>query len=126
MTVRPPSPMTASRTRMTVSSGWNSREVSLNGRLIGVTGLDPAEGLEAAHQARLAGADLADHGDDDPLDADVVVRLSPSARIRLLTALVSAAVAVALITTNIGARASFRVGRVLLLSASRPTKKAEV
>ena len=28
---------TASRTRMTVSSGWNSREVSLNGRLIGVT-----------------------------------------------------------------------------------------
>jgi len=37
MTVREPSPMAASRTWMTLSSGWNSREVSLNGRAIGVT-----------------------------------------------------------------------------------------
>ena len=36
MTVRPPSPTTASSTWMTVSSGRNSREVSLNGREIGV------------------------------------------------------------------------------------------
>ena len=53
--VREPSPMTASRTRMTVSSGWNSREVSLNGRLIGVTGLDARQGAEAAHQLGLRG-----------------------------------------------------------------------
>ena len=39
--VSDPSPMTASMTRMTVSSGWNSREVSLNGRLIGVTEATP-------------------------------------------------------------------------------------
>ena len=37
MIVRLPSPTAASSTRITVSSGWNSREVSLNGRLIGVT-----------------------------------------------------------------------------------------
>ena len=47
MTVRLPSPIVASRTRMTVSSGWNSREVSLNGRLIGGDRLDPGQGLES-------------------------------------------------------------------------------
>ncbi len=41
MTVSDPSPIVASRTRITVSSGWNSREVSLNGRLIGVTDSTP-------------------------------------------------------------------------------------
>ena len=50
--VSEPSPMTASRTRMTVSSGWNSREVSLNGRLIGVTEATPGS---AAKRSRSAG-----------------------------------------------------------------------
>ena len=46
MTVSDPSPIAASSTRITVSVGWNSREVSLYGRLIGVTrstpGSDPS------------------------------------------------------------------------------------
>jgi hypothetical protein len=40
--VSDPSPMTASMTRITVSSGRNSRDVSLNGRLMGVTVCTPA------------------------------------------------------------------------------------
>ena len=42
MIVSEPSPIAASSTRMTVSSGWNSRDVSLNGREIGVTRSTPA------------------------------------------------------------------------------------
>ena len=37
MMVRPPSPIDRPRTRTTVSSGWNSREASLKGLLMGVT-----------------------------------------------------------------------------------------
>ena len=62
--VSDPSPMTASRTRMTVSSGWNSREVSLNGRLIGVTEATPGRRREALEEGRPALADLADDRDD--------------------------------------------------------------
>ena len=50
---------------MTVSSGWNSREVSLNGRLIGVTRSTPGRAREALEQGRPARADLADDRDDD-------------------------------------------------------------
>ena len=67
MTVSDPSPIVASRTRITVSSGWNSREVSLNGRLIGVTVSTPGSASSRLMQDRLARPDLADHGDDDPL-----------------------------------------------------------
>ena len=49
--VSDPSPMTASRTRMTVSSGWNSREVSLNGRLIGVTVATPGRTANCSRSA---------------------------------------------------------------------------
>ena len=60
---------------MTVSSGWNSREVSLNGRLIGVTDSTPGQRREAGSiRAGLRGADLADDRDDDPLRARVVER----------------------------------------------------
>ena len=61
---------------MTVSSGWNSRDVSLNGRLIGVTDSTPGSAAEPAHQDRLARPDLADDGDDDALGPCVVVRAS--------------------------------------------------
>ena len=69
--------MTASSTRMTVSSGRNSRDVSLNGRLIGVTRLDARQGRQALDQDRLAAADLADHRDHDALLPDVVERRQP-------------------------------------------------
>ena len=59
---------------MTVSSGWNSRDVSLNGRLIGVTVSTPGSAAKPIEQDRLAVADLADDGDDRPLGADVVER----------------------------------------------------
>ena len=51
--VSEPSPMTASSTRMTVSSGWNSREVSLNGRLIGVTDATPGSVANRSSRAGL-------------------------------------------------------------------------
>ncbi len=74
MIVSEPSPITASRTRITVSSGWNSREVSLNGRLIGVTASTPGRAAESVDQDRLARADLADHRDHRPPGADVIER----------------------------------------------------
>ena len=48
---------------MTVSSGWNSRDVSLNGRLIGVTEATPGSVREPLEQRRPARADLADDRD---------------------------------------------------------------
>ena len=65
ITVSEPSPIAASRTRMTVSSGWNSREVSLNGRLIGVTRTDAGQRREPLDELWLALADLADDRDHD-------------------------------------------------------------
>ena len=64
---------------MTVSSGWNSREVSLNGRLIGVTVSTPGSAGEAARSGPAsARPDLADDGDDDVRSgADVVERRHP-------------------------------------------------
>ena len=69
ITVSEPSPIVASRTRITVSSGWNSREVSLNGRLIGVTVSTPGSASSRLMRTGLRGADLADHGDDHALGA---------------------------------------------------------
>ena len=120
MTVSDPSPMIASRTRMTVSSGWNSREVSLNGRLIGVTRLDAGQGGEAAHQLGLARADLADDGDDRPAPSrSGRTGSGPRPRMWLFTPMTSASVALAAITTNIAS--SFLGWRV-----ARDNKKAEV
>jgi len=51
ITVSDPSPITASSTRMTVSSGWNSREVSLNGRLMGVTEATPGRRAKRSSRA---------------------------------------------------------------------------
>ena len=59
---------------MTVSSGWNSREVSLNGRLSAVTDATPGRRLEALEQGRPARADLADDGDDRVPVAGMVER----------------------------------------------------
>ena len=67
--VSEPSPITASSTRMTVSSGWNSRLVSLNGRLIGATDSTPGSPDKPLVEPGLAAADLADDRDDDPLRA---------------------------------------------------------
>ena len=49
--VSDPSPITASSTRMTVSSGWNSREVSLNGRLSAVTDATPGRRPKRSRRA---------------------------------------------------------------------------
>ena len=59
---------------MTVSSGWNSRDVNLNGRLIGRDRGDAGQRREAVEQHRLARPDLADDRDDDAARADVVER----------------------------------------------------
>ena len=59
---------------MTVSSGWNSREVSLNGRLIGVTEATPGSAAKLLEQDRLARPDLADDRDDRAARADMVER----------------------------------------------------
>ena len=59
---------------MTVSSGWNSREVSLNGRLIGVTRSTPGRRGEPIDQDRPAAADLADDRDDDVVAPGVIER----------------------------------------------------
>ena len=72
--VSEPSPMTASRTRMTVSSGWNSREVSLNGRLIGVTDSTPGSAAKRSRSAGLRAPISPTTAIDRPLGADVVER----------------------------------------------------
>ena len=59
---------------MTVSSGWNSREVSLNGLLIGVTVSTPGSAANRSSRTGSPRADLADDRDDDVVGADVVVR----------------------------------------------------
>ena len=93
--------MTASRTRMTVSSGWNSREVSLNGRLIGVTEATPGSVPKRSSRAGLR----------EPISPTTAMTVRsgptwsngvrPSARIWLLTPRISASLAPAVITTNI-------------------------
>ena len=118
MTVSDPSPMTASRTRITVSSGWNSRETSLYGRLIGVTDATPGRRANCSRRA----------GRREPISPTtaMTVRSSPtwsngvkpSARIRLLTPRISASLAPTVITTNIALVSPQSVGR--------PNKKAEV
>ena len=60
---------------MTVSSGWNSREVSLNGREIGVTRSTPGSAAELAHERpRAAPRDLADDREHRAARARVLVR----------------------------------------------------
>ena len=51
MTVSEPSPIAASRTRITVFSGWNSRETSLYGLEIAVTCSTPGSALRRAVRA---------------------------------------------------------------------------
>ena len=87
---------------MTVSSGWNSREVSLNGRLIGVTASTPGQRREAARGAPACAPPIS------PTTAMTVRSsptwsngVSPSARIWLLTPRISASLAPTAITTNI-------------------------
>ena len=99
--VSEPSPTTASRTRITVSSGWNSRDVSLNGRLIGVTvstpGRPPSRLMRAGLRAPIS-----------PMTA-ITVRsapvwsygVRPSPRMALFTPRTSASPADRAITTNI-------------------------
>jgi hypothetical protein len=99
--VSDPSPIAASRTRMTVSSGWNSRDVSLNGRLIGVTDATPGRLAKRSSRAGLR----------EPISPTRAMTrgpsprwsngVSPSARIWLFTPRISASVAPAFITTNI-------------------------
>ena len=101
MTVREPSPIAVSRTRMTVFSGWNSRETSLYGLEIGVTVATPGV---ASRRERSCSR----RRPSSPTTA-ITVRaapafsngVSPSARIRPFTPLTSASVASARITTNI-------------------------
>ena len=86
---------------MTVSSGWNSRDVSLNGRLIGVTVSTPGSPPSLLIRTCL-------RGPTSPTTA-ITIRsapwwsygVMPSARIWLLTPRISASVAVRAITTNI-------------------------
>ena len=65
---------TASRTRMTLSSGWNSRETSLYGSVIGVTCSTPGGASSDAHQLRPPRADLAHDRDHGPARAGVLER----------------------------------------------------
>ena len=102
MTVSEPSPIAASSTRMTVSSGWNSREVSLNGREIGVTRSTP--GMAASWPMSWSRRPAS-----SPTTARTVAvapacsyGVRPSARMRLFTPRTSASLALVLITTNIG------------------------
>ena len=74
MTVSDPSPIAASSTRITVSSGWNSRDVSLNGRLMGVTRSTPGSPAKLSIRAGLRLADLAHDRDHDMVDVLVVER----------------------------------------------------
>ena len=63
---------------MTVSSGWNSREVSLNGRLIGVTVSTPGSAAEAARAgAAVRGPTSPTTAITRPLRADMVERRHP-------------------------------------------------
>src|SRR5687767_8949137 len=106
--VSEPSPMTASSTRMTVSSGRNSRDVSLNGRLIGVTRSTPARVERCSTRAGLR----------PPISPTTAITtrsfptwsngVSPSARIWLLTPRTSASLAPTVITTNIALRSPRR------------------
>ena len=73
ITVSPPSPMTASSTRITVSSGWNSRDVSLNGREIGVTRSTPASDPNWPISASPALGHLADDRQHRAVRARVLV-----------------------------------------------------
>ena len=101
ITVSDPSPIAASSTRITVSSGWNSRETSLYGLEIGVTLATPGvpRAGPAASSRRLP---------ISPTTA-ITVRsapafsngVSPSARIRPFTPMTSASLAPVRITTNI-------------------------
>ncbi len=101
MTVSEPSPIVASRTWITVSSARNSRDVSLNGREMGVTVSTAAMLARPRISSDLRGA-------TSPTTA-ITVRsaptwsygVRPSARMRLLTASTSASVAELFMTTNI-------------------------
>src|SRR6187549_2833156 len=100
MTVRLPSPTTASRTRMTVSSGWNSREVSLNGRLIGVTDSTPGSAARRLASTCFFGP-TSPTTDDNALLAGVVVWRHPLGQDLALDARISASLAPMAITTII-------------------------
>src|SRR4051794_24671135 len=89
---------------MTVFSGWNSREVSLNGRLIGVTvstpPRPPSRPMSSGRRAPIS-----------PITAMTVRSLPtwsygvrPSPRMALFTPRISASLAVRAITTNIFVR----------------------
>ena len=98
---------------MTVSSGWNSRDVSLNGRLIGVTRSTPgsASRLEQGLPVPISPTTAMTR----PLVARWSYGVRPSARIRLFTPRTSASLAPAVITTNIA---------VVSSSVGRPNKKS--
>ena len=103
MTVRPPSPMTASRTRITVSSGWNSREVSLNGREIGVTRSTPGSAPNWPISASRRLATSPTTARTVPFAPACSYGVRPSARMRLFTPRISASLAPWRMTTNISA-----------------------
>jgi len=93
---------------MMVSSGRNSREVNLNGRLIGVIVSTPGSAAN-----RLARTSL--RGPTSPTTAMTIrsapawsYGVIPSARMWLLTPRTSASVALAAITTNIAVRSPRR------------------
>ena len=71
--VNEPSPIATSPTRTMVSSGWNSREASLKGRLVRVTDSTAGQDAEPVRQPLQARPALAEDGDDDPLAAPVLV-----------------------------------------------------
>src|SRR5262245_59379000 len=101
MTVSDPSPMAASRTQITVSSGWNSRDVSLNGRLIGVTeatpGMAAKRSISAGFRAPISPTSAMTMRPSPAWSNGV----RPSARIWLFTPRISASDAPAFMTTNI-------------------------
>ena len=109
---------------MTVFSGWNSREVSLKGRLIGVTVSTPP-----SPDSRLTSS--AFRAPISPITA-ITVRsaptwsygVSPSPRMTLLTPRISASPAVRAMTTNIRCASSLvkqkSRGRDLCFHPARP------
>ena len=101
MTVSDPSPIRTPRTSTTVSSGWNSREVSLNGRLIGVTLSTPGMAANRLTRMSLRGPISPSAAMTTRSIPRFSCAASPSARIRLFTPLIWSSLASGAITTNI-------------------------
>ena len=103
---------------MTVSSGWNSRDVSLNGRLIGLTDATPGSAAKRSRRAGFRAPISPTTAMTTPFAPVWSNGVRPSDRIWLFTPRISASVAPTVITTNIASGSPSSVGQ--------PNKKAEV